>query len=178
MYTYLTGSAALAEAIKLKTPEDNFEHTPKKPERRMWISTLRRWPEWKLWKTAASSSGSNTSGTAANTTLDNDKRFLSHPILTGEEKPPVINEWWMKLLIKLERSIPTSEDYLKSAMNSQIEITTDTIEAGANKMIGHQLNKDIYALLTNTSTKKAWHHIKNVGSHQGLEAFRCSKKPL
>ena len=122
---------------------------------------------------AQQTSSSTTAAATITTTLDNDKRFFGHPVLVGDEDPSVIMEWWMKLLIKLEQAMPGSEEYLKSVMLSKVEVTNDLIESGVNRLIGHRLNKEMYSLLTNKSTKKAWSHIKNLNSHQGLEAFRC-----
>ena len=121
---------------------------------------------------AQQASPANTSASSSSTTLDNDKRFIAQTILNGEKDPSTIQEWWTKLLIKIEQAIPTSEEYLKSAMRSKVVIDNDLIESGSNKIIGHKLNRELYSLLTNKTTKKAWGHIKNLQSHQGLEAFR------
>ena len=112
--------------------------------------------------TVAQQSATGTS--MMTTTLDNDKRFFNHPILNGDEEPAVLQEWWTKLMIKIEQAVPTSEEYLKSVVSYNAEVTNDMIEQGMNKAMGHRLNRKLCSLLTNKSTKKAWGHIKNYSS--------------
>ena len=119
-----------------------------------------------------SGSGGNSGGGGGRWTLDTDKRLQHVPNLTGSEPLHEVKEWFEKTIIKLESAAPGAKKVLKELMMMKVPVEMSDINSMSDTRAAHKLNCELYSWFSNVLSGKAWSHVVNIDSGEGLEAWR------
>ena len=125
--------------------------------------------------TAGAAAGSASEGGSYKAkTLDADERMKILGSISGEEMISTVTEWYDKVLIKLESTIPGAREISEWCQSHETEISFEQIdqERLSDRITAHRINRELVSWMTSAFTGKGWNLAKAVSPQQGLEAWR------
>ena len=106
-------------------------------------------------------------------TLDCDKRMQGLGVIMGTEATGVIQEWYDKVLIKLESTVPGSNRIIRDIQADTRQKTTEVIDDRMeDRIVARWLNRELVSWMTGASAGRAWGLAKPLSSTCGLESWR------